>query len=112
MKQVIVLRTDLGMSKGKLIAQASHASLGAYKNADSLKRDQWEAEGAKKIAVKVNGEKQLMELFKQARSMNISAYVVKDAGRTELEPGTVTALGIGPEEDGTVDKVTKDLSLM
>lgn len=100
------------MSKGKLIAQACHASLGAYKNAKGMKQDQWEAEGAKKVAVKIKGEEELMELFKQARSMNISAYLVKDAGHTELEPGTVTALGVGPDSDETVDKVTKELPLM
>lgn len=111
-KQVIVLRTDLGMSKGKMIAQACHASLGAYNNAGSMKKANWEAEGAKKIAVKAKSEDKLMELFKQARSMNISAYIVKDAGETELDPGTVTALGIGPDDDGTVDKVTKELPLM
>lgn len=109
---MIVLRTDLGMSKGKLIAQACHASLGAYKNADGMKQDRWETDGATKIAVKGESEKQLMELFKQARSMDISAYIVKDAGETELEPGTVTALGVGPDESETVDKVTKELPLM
>lgn len=112
MKQVIVLRTDLDMSEGKRIAQACHASLGAYKNAETVDQNRWETEGGKKVAVKADGEDELMELFKTARSMNISAYVVKDAGETELSPGTVTALGIGPDEDGQVDKVTKDLSLI
>lgn len=112
MKQVIVLRTDLGMSAGKKIAQACHASLGAYKNAKTPKQNEWDVEGAKKVAVKVESEDKLMELFKQARSMNISAYIVKDAGETELSPGTVTALGIGPDTDEAVDKVTKELPLI
>ncbi len=112
MKQVIVLRTDLDMSRGKLVAQACHASLGAYRNVDESVRSQWEAEGATKIAVKATGEDQIMELFKQARSMNIGAYVVKDAGETELSPGTVTALGVGPDTGETVDKVTKELPLL
>jgi PTH2 family peptidyl-tRNA hydrolase len=112
MKQVIVLRTDLEMSTGKLIAQACHASLGAYKNADGMAQDRWETDGATKIAVEGESEDRLMELFKKARSMDISAYIVKDAGETELDPGTVTALGIGPDDTETVDKVTKDLPLM
>lgn len=112
MKQVIVLRTDLDMSKGKRVAQACHASLGAYKSADNQVRSQWEADGATKIAVKAKSEDEIMELFKQARSMGISAYVVKDAGETELPPGTVTALGVGPDESETVDKVTKELPLL
>lgn len=112
MKQVIVLRDDLGMSDGKLVAQACHASLGAYKNADDSLRAEWEASGARKVAVHVSGEDRLMELFKEARSYGIAAYVVKDAGETELEPGTVTALGVGPDSAETVDKVTKELPLM
>lgn len=112
MKQMIVLRTDLGMSTGKLVAQACHASLGAYKNADEATQNQWETEGATKIAVEAESEDKVMELFKEARSKGISAYIVKDAGETELAPGTVTALGIGPDDDESVDKVTKELDLM
>lgn len=112
MKQVIVLRTDLGMSTGKLVAQACHASLGAYKNARSAARNEWEASGQTKVAVEVDGEDELMDLFKRARAEDVPGYIVKDAGRTELEPGTVTALGLGPAPDETVDKVTKDLSLL
>lgn len=112
MKQVIVLRTDIGMSKGKLVAQACHASVGAYKNADSAARNEWETAGARKVALKIAGEDALMDLFKQARAQGVPAYVVKDAGQTELEPGTVTALGLGPAGDETVDKVTKELQLL
>ncbi len=112
MKQVIVLRTDLGMSTGKLIAQACHASLGAYKNASSGARNEWEASGQTMVAVQIEGEDDLMKRFRQARAEDVPGYIVKDAGRTELEPGTVTALGLGPADDAAVDKVTKDLKLM
>lgn len=112
MKQVIVLRTDIGMSNGKMIAQACHASVGSYRNADSGARNDWETSGAKKVALKAEGEDALMDLFKQARAHGIPGYVVKDAGETELEPGTVTALGLGPASDETVDKVTKELQLL
>lgn len=112
MKQVIVLRTDLGMSTGKLIVQACHASLGAYNNADEPARNRWEAGGATKIGVEVDGEAALMDLFKRAQRDGVPAYLVKDAGETEVDPGTVTALGIGPAETGKIDKLTKDLDLI
>lgn len=95
-----------------MIAQACHASLGAYRNTNTETVDEWEAAGATKIAVKTDTEDKLMSLLQQARSEGVSTYLVKDAGRTELAPGTVTALGIGPGRDETVNKITKDLSLV
>lgn len=112
MKQVIVLRSDLDMSEGKRIAQAAHASLGAYRNAPGPAQNRWETGGAKKVALTIDGEEALMDRFKRARAEDVPAYVVKDAGETELPDGTVTALGLGPAEDGRIDKITKDLSLI
>ncbi len=112
MKQVIAIRTDIGMSQGKTIAQACHASLGAYRNADETVANQWEADGGKKAVVKVDSEEELEQRFKEARSKNVPAFLVTDAGETELEPGTVTALGVGPANDGIVDDITGDLPLV
>ncbi|MFB6265457.1 MAG: peptidyl-tRNA hydrolase Pth2 [Candidatus Nanohaloarchaea archaeon] len=112
MKQVIVLRSDLDMSEGKKISQACHASLGAYRNADDSVSNRWEAEGATKITVKVEGERELEERFKEARADKIPAYLVKDAGETELESGTVTALGLGPAPESKLDRITSDLELV
>lgn len=112
MKQVIVLRSDLDMSTGKLIAQACHASLGAMRNASRDVVEAWEASGATKVAVKINGEDALRDRVARAQREDLPAYVVQDAGRTEVAAGTVTAAGIGPGKDTAIDKVTKDLSLM
>ncbi|MFB6265669.1 MAG: peptidyl-tRNA hydrolase Pth2 [Candidatus Nanohaloarchaea archaeon] len=112
MKQVIAIRTDLDMSEGKRVAQACHASVGAYNNAAESARNLWEADGARKIAAGIEGEKRLKEKFKNAKREDLPAYVVRDAGETELEEGTVTALGIGPAEDETVDRITEELPLL
>lgn len=112
MKQVIVLRSDLDLSEGKRISQACHASLGAYKNAEEGSANRWEADGARKIVVNVEGERELQERFKRARAENIPAYLVKDAGETEVETGTVTALGLGPAPESKLDKITSDLDLV
>ena len=112
MKQVIVIRNDLKMSKGKTAAQACHGCLGSYKKANSNKIKEWEVEGEKKVIVKVNTLEELFEIKELAKRNNIPNYMVKDAGRTELPGGTITCLGIGPDDDEIIDKVTQDLKLL
>lgn len=111
MKQAIVVRTDIGMGTGKLAAQVAHASLSAYENAGSSTRNEWKAGGQKKIVLKASGEKQLQELAEDARREGLAYALVRDAGHTQLEPDTVTALGVGPGAENIVDKVTGELSL-
>ncbi|EMA36844.1 peptidyl-tRNA hydrolase Pth2 [Halobiforma nitratireducens] len=111
MKQAIVARTDIGMGQGKLAAQVAHASLSAYERADTRARDQWKDGGQKKVVLKGESERQLHELSEIADSKGIPNALVRDAGHTQLEPGTVTALAVGPAADDSVDSVTGDLSL-
>jgi len=112
MKQVIVIRTDLKMSKGKTAAQACHACLGSYKKADSSKIRTWEMDGAKKVIVKVSTLEELFQIKEIAKKNNVPNFMVKDAGRTEIPSGTITCLGIGPDNDDIIDKVTQDLKLL
>lgn len=112
MKQVIVVRNDLKMSKGKVAAQACHACLGSYKKADPIKIKNWEREGEKKVIVKVNSLEELVEIKEIAKKNNVPNYMVKDAGRTELPASTITCLGIGPDDDAIIDKVTQNLKLL
>ncbi|MBR9681259.1 MAG: peptidyl-tRNA hydrolase [Candidatus Altiarchaeota archaeon] len=113
MKQVILVRKDLGMGKGKIAAQACHASLGAFRKAvkrtpEVVKR--WEQGGEAKIVVKVD-LKTMIEFKGWADGETIPSYMVQDAGRTQLEPGTKTALAIGPAEAEKL-KPTEELQLM
>lgn len=112
MKQAIVARTDLGMGKGKLAAQVAHASLSAYEDTDERTRKQWKGEGQKKVVLKGTGEDQLFELADKAERKGLANAVIRDAGHTQLDPGTATAVAIGPGEDEIVDRVTGDLSLL
>ncbi|MGZ7043413.1 MAG: aminoacyl-tRNA hydrolase [Methanobacterium sp.] len=112
MKQVMVIRTDLKMGKGKMAAQACHASLGAYKKADPKKIRKWELEGGKKVVVKAKDLREFYEIYEIVKSTDIPVYLVQDAGRTELPKGTVTCIGIGPDEDEKIDKVTNELKLL
>ncbi len=110
-KQALVLRTDLGMSTGKLISQACHASLKAYKKASSEERSEWESGGQKKVVLDI-GDDDLLERFQRAKRNDVPAALVKDAGLTEIEPGTETAIGIGPADESKIDSITGDLKLL
>jgi PTH2 family peptidyl-tRNA hydrolase len=111
MKQAIVARTDIGMGEGKLAAQVAHASLSAYEETGTKARKEWKGGGQKKVVLEADGEDQIFELAEKARAEGLPHAVVRDAGHTQLDPGTVTALAVGPADDGLVDKVTGDLSL-
>ncbi|WP_299233758.1 peptidyl-tRNA hydrolase Pth2 [Natronomonas sp.] len=111
MKQAIVARTDVGMGTGKLAAQVAHASLSAYEDAGESAGTEWKSGGQTKIVLKGSGEKQLRELADAARREGLPYAIVRDAGHTQLEPGTVTALAVGPGSERVVDRVTGDLEL-
>ncbi len=111
-KQAIIVRSDLGMGKGKLASQAAHASLQAYIRSDEETRDEWIEEGAKKITLKVASEKELLQLFNETKKRKIPAALIRDAGHTQVEPGTITTLGIGPAKEDEIDVITGKLKLL
>lgn len=111
-KQAIVARTDLGMGDGKLAAQVAHASLKAYEKAGRDAKQAWKDGGQKKIVLKVSSERDIHELADQARRDGLPHAIVRDAGHTQLEPGTITTFAVGPAEESAVDRVTGDLSLL
>jgi PTH2 family peptidyl-tRNA hydrolase len=111
-KQAIVVRKDLKLGKGKLAAQVAHASLGAMKGANRGVVEKWERGGAKKVVLKVESIRKLKALNKKAKSCRLASFLVSDAGHTQLKRGTITCLGIGPDEEKKIDKVTKELRLL
>lgn len=111
-KQVIVIRQDLGLSKGKMAAQAAHAALEAYKKANPKLRHAWEAEGSKKVVLKVKTLRTLKGLHRKALGLKLPCSLIRDAGLTELRPGTVTCLGIGPAGEDKIDRVTGKIKMM
>jgi len=114
-KQVIVLRTDVKMSKGKLAVQACHASVSALENARKMHPSwvkSWLNEGQKKVVAKVRDVESLEKLRCQARKDGLPNALIEDKGLTEIPPGTVTALGIGPAPEEDIDKITCDLPLL
>ncbi len=114
-KQVILIRADIKMSKGKTAAQCSHASLESALKV--LKKDKkllqsWRREGAKKVVLRVADKKELLDFDKKAKQANLISALITDAGHTELKPGTMTCLGIGPDKEEKIDKITKELQAL
>lgn len=114
-KMILVVRMDLKMGKGKIAAQCSHATLGAYRR--SLRRKPsalkaWEMLGQAKVAVKVQTEQELDAIAETASAMGLVNYMVIDAGRTQIEPNSKTVLGIGPAPVQQIDQLTGHLKLL
>ncbi len=109
-KQVIVVRRDLKMGKGKMSAQVAHASVGSFSKADRKMAEEWESLGAKKVVLGVETLDELIELEKRARKL--PHFLVTDAGRTEFKEPTITCLGIGPAGASEIDRITGNLKLM
>ncbi|KAF7339655.1 Peptidyl-trna hydrolase 2 [Mycena sanguinolenta] len=131
-KLVLIVRTDLKMTPGRknlrpvstakalpltptVSLSQIHATLACYKtlmkrNAQLVRH--WERTGQAKIALKGTSEKQLLELEAMAKKLNLCARSVKDAGRTQVEPGTRTVLAIGPAPVELINRVTGKLRLL
>ncbi|CAB3368164.1 Hypothetical predicted protein [Cloeon dipterum] len=108
----LVVRTDLQMKKGKIAAQCCHAAVGCYRQA---LRDtpellaKWEMVGEPKIVLKCESELDMFDLHAKAMTLGFNTVLIRDAGHTQVAPGTVTALGVGP---GEVESLVKGLKLL
>ena len=114
-KQAIIIRSDLEMSKGKTAAQAAHASLMSYFEAERQDKQiarEWLDTGEKKIVLKVSDEDSLTKLYNAFKFKKVPCALVTDAGLTEIPPGSKTALGIGPWRSEEIDLFTKQLKLL
>ncbi len=113
-KQVVVVRTDLDMGRGKIAAQVGHACV---LGAEHVRRShpEWYQtwwSGQEKIILKVSGIKELQAIKRHAIDLNLPWSEVSDAGHTQLAPGTTTCISIGPAPENLIDKITGDLKLL
>jgi len=132
-KQVIILRKDLNMRKGKMVAQGAHASMkvildntvreyhreGSRHVCHEIKLDKldealldWINGTFTKICVGVSSLDELHDVHSQAKAANLPCSIILDAGLTEFDEPTFTAVAIGPAESEEIDKITGDLKLL
>ncbi|WWD19788.1 peptidyl-tRNA hydrolase [Kwoniella shandongensis] len=114
-KLVLVVNDELKMTKGKIAAQAGHATLAAamtLKEANPRLFRAWQNQGQPKIALRCANTEELETLAAQALSLNICARTIRDAGRTQVAPGSKTIVGIGPGPARLINTVTGKLKLL
>ena len=126
-KQVIVLRKDLKMRKGKMVAQGAHASMAVILNKGKVvgygddrmeiymneDMKEWLNNDYAKICVGVNSEEELLEIHKAAFNKGLPCSLIQDQGYTEFDGvPTYTAVAIGPAKVDEVNKITGELKLL
>ena len=114
LKQMIVMRKDLNMRKGKLIAQGAHASMKAYvENQDHPRFKEWLSGTFTKIAVSVDSEDELLYIMNMAKEKGLITTLVTDAGRTEFNGVlTNTCISVGPATSEELEGITSHLKLL
>ncbi|HYD02880.1 MAG TPA: peptidyl-tRNA hydrolase Pth2 [Alphaproteobacteria bacterium] len=111
-KQIILVRNDLKLPKGKMAAQAAHASVEAVLKSDKDIVKKWRSVGMGKIVLKVDSLEDIYKYNDEAKKLGLITSVITDAGKTVVEPGTTTCMAIGPDVSAKIDKITKDLKMM
>lgn len=115
MKMTLVVRSDLKMSAGKIGSQCAHAAVMCVLKSQQQKPEavnSWIDLGQPKVVLRVSSQASIENLAKLAGEQKVINSLIRDAGRTEVAPGTITALGIGPDTDKNVDALTKHLKLL
>lgn len=106
------------MRKGKMCAQAAHASVKSLidnldmDNGWDFKINRWLEYGMPKIVVGIDSEDELFQLHQAAKEFGLNVTLIQDAGKTEFKEPTYTCIAIGPDEDHIVDKITRELKLL
>ena len=100
------------MSRGKTATQAAHASVAALSEASYSIARLWRRQGQKKIVLEAENRTELLKLQEKCMKFKIPHALVSDAGLTEIRSGTITALGIGPDSEDKINKVTGSLPLL
>jgi PTH2 family peptidyl-tRNA hydrolase len=112
MKQIIVMRKDLNMRKGKAVAQGAHASMKAtLENQTDPRVVEWLDGKFTKICVTVQSGEELFEVYEKAQAAGLITALILDAGLTEFKEPTHTCIAVGPDTPENLQPVTGDLKL-
>ena len=107
----LIVRTDIDMSRGKIVAQAAHAAVEvALKARGTAMFQRWRQAGSRKISL-ISPDLETLDHINSKVAHGIVNHMVKDAGHTEVPPGTCTVLGLlGPRS--SIDILTENLTLL
>jgi PTH2 family peptidyl-tRNA hydrolase len=118
-KQIIVIRKDLNMRKGKMVAQGSHASMAFLtrklqtKEPLTQEQEEWLKDSFVKICVSVDSEQELLDIESKAKEQNVECHLITDKGLTEFNNvPTKTCLALGPDKSEILDEITGHLKLL
>jgi PTH2 family peptidyl-tRNA hydrolase len=122
-KQIIAVRTDLNMGRGKIAGQVAHAAMEFLRESImehdhrhgvelSMPEREWLFGDRTKIVVQGGNEASMLQLQQDAIDRGLQAHVIRDLGKTEVDPGTVTAVAIGPAHDYELIELTGHLRLL
>ncbi|MEM7825620.1 MAG: peptidyl-tRNA hydrolase Pth2 [Candidatus Aenigmatarchaeota archaeon] len=112
LKQVVIVRKDLDIGKGKLATSVAHACVGCVRKSREKVIEEWERQGAKKVVLKVSSLKELKKIYEKVKDSGLVYFLVRDAGLTQVKPGETICLGIGPADEKEIDKITGKLKLL
>ena len=112
LKQVIIMRADLNLPKGKMAAQSAHASVEAVLKADKETISVWRRNGSKKIVLKVSDKESVYKYIQEAKDLGLCTSIITDAGKTTIAPGTLTCGAIGPADESIIDRITGKLPMI
>jgi PTH2 family peptidyl-tRNA hydrolase len=113
-KLVVAVRRDIKISPGKMAAQVAHAAVSCAMKAKTSEKDlysEWMREGQRKVILKVDDLGELERIEKKAAAAGLITDKITDAGLTEIPPGTITCLGVGPAKEEDIDRITGHLKL-
>ena len=114
-KMVIAVRKDLDLGKGKIAAQVAHAAVSCALKAEKREKKlfrRWLDGGQKKIVIRLESAEALLSLKEAADYSHLITEAIYDAGFTQVDPGTLTCVGIGPAADEDLEPITGSYKLL
>ena len=114
-KFVCLVNNELKMGKGKIAAQVGHASVKAALLASEkypAEMQAWLSSGQQKVVLKVQNTSELEKIIESAQELNLPTCIIRDAGKTQIPPNSLTVGGIGPALSEEIDKLTNNLKLL
>jgi peptidyl-tRNA hydrolase, PTH2 family len=112
-KLTLVVRSDLGMGRGKIAAQAAHGAVAAaLASAGTPGFAAWLRDGQPEVVLRASSEVELRGIAARAAAAGLPVQVIHDAGRTQVAEGTATCCAIGPAPADRIDMITGELTLL